>query len=142
MPSINPYITFKGNCEEAFNFYKSAFDLNFYQLQRYKEAPADQKFSDADSNKIMHISLHIGQHSYLMGCDQPESMGSLNPGNNFAVSLNLDSRTEADRLFGRLSEGGNVTMPMQSTFWGAYFGMFTDKFGINWMIGFNESQNL
>ena len=95
--------------------------------------------SEADGNKIMHVSLPISKETILMGSDTSEAFGNATvPGNNFSISINTDSREEADKLFAGLSAGGQVTMPMNTTFWGAYFGMFTDKFGIQWMVNHDE----
>lgn len=147
MASINPYLTFPGNCEEAFNFYKSVFGGEFPYIGRFKDMPPmkDENGNDcgpssgSDDNKIMHVSLPIG-NTYLMGSDSSEAWGPATViGNNFQISINAESREEADRLFNGLSAGGKVTMPMEKTFWGAYFGMFTDKFGIQWMVNFDEN---
>lgn len=145
MASINPYLTFAGNCEEAFNFYKSVFGGEFPFFGRFKDMPPMESegcgpMSDQEGNKVMHVSLLIGKNSILMGSDSSEAWGqSAVAGNNFSISVNADSREEADRLFNGLSAGGKVTMPMDKTFWDAYFGMFTDKFGIQWMVNFDEN---
>lgn len=142
MTSVNTYLTFNGNCEEAFNFYKSAFGGEFPYIGRYKDMPPQEgkTVSPEDGEKIMHVSLQIG-NTVLMGSDTGGEWASYyKEGNNFSISINTDSKNEADRLFSTLSAGGSVTMPMNSTFWGDYFGMFTDKFGINWMVSFNEKQ--
>ena len=141
MTTVNVYLTFNGNCLEAFNFYKSVFGGEFPYVGRYKDMPTDESHpaSVEDGDKIMHISLPISQETMLMGSDTGgEWASSFSPGNNFSISISTDSKESADRLFEGLSTGGQVTMPMASTFWGDYFGMFTDKFGINWMISFNE----
>ena len=142
MTSVNTYLTFNGNCEEAFNFYKSAFGGEFPYIARYKDMPPQEgtTTSPEDGEKIMHVSLQIG-NTVLMGSDTGGEWASYyKEGNNFSISINTDSKNEADRLFNTLSAGGTITMPMNSTFWGDYFGMFTDKFGINWMVSFNEKQ--
>ncbi|MDT3738442.1 MAG: VOC family protein [Candidatus Kapabacteria bacterium] len=142
MTSVNTYLTFNGNCEEAFNFYKSAFGGEFPYIGRYKDMPPQEgkTMSPEDGEKIMHVSLQIG-NTVLMGSDTGGEWASYyKEGNNFSISINTDSKNEADRLFSALLAGGSVTMPMNSTFWGDYFGMFTDKFGINWMVSFNEKQ--
>lgn len=136
--SVNPYINFNGNCEEAFNFYKSIFGGNFSTVSRFKEMPPSENMppiSEADSNKLMHISLPISKETSLMGSDMLDGYGfTFVKGNDFTVSLNARSEKEGERLFNGLSNGGRVTMPMTKTFWGSYFGMFTDKFGIQWMV--------
>lgn len=141
MTTVNVYLTFNGNCLEAFNFYKSVFGGEFPYVGRFKDMPADagQPVSPEEGDKIMHISLPISQETMLMGSDTGgEWASSFAQGNNFSLSINADSKESADRLFSGLSAGGMVTMPMNKTFWGDYFGMLTDQFGINWMISFNE----
>lgn len=143
MTTVNVYLTFKDNCEEAFKFYRSVFGGEFSYVGRFGDMPPQEGMppvSEAEKNNIMHISLPISKETSLMGSDTSEGYGSgVVVGNNFSVSINTDSKSEADRLFNRLSEGGKVTMPMEDTFWGSYFGMFTDKFGINWMVSFDEN---
>jgi len=142
MTTVNVYLTFNGNCLEAFNIYKSVFGGEFPYVGRYKDMPAQEGHpaSDVDSDKIMHISLPISQETMLMGSDTGgEWASSFAQGNNFSISINTDSKENADRFFNGLSAGGTVTMPMEKTFWGDYFGMFTDQFGINWMVSFNEN---
>tara|TARA_R110002096_G_scaffold372019_1_gene565523 strand:+ start:1109 stop:1552 length:444 start_codon:yes stop_codon:yes gene_type:complete len=142
MATINTYLTFKGNCETAFNFYKKAFKSEFTHMGRFKEMPPEENFkvTEADMNKVMHVSLPIG-NTILMGSDTAgEWAKQLKQGNNFSVSINADSREEADRLFQELSENGRITMPMNKTFWESYFGMFTDQFGIQWMVSFDKNQ--
>jgi PhnB protein len=143
MTTVNVYLTFNGNCEDAFKFYKSVFGGEFPYVGRYKDMPAGdgQKTNSKDADRIMHISLPIGGETMLMGSDTGgEWAADYSQGNNFSISINTDSQKEADRIFGGLSAGGKVKMPMNKTFWGDYFGMFSDKFGINWMISFNEAR--
>jgi PhnB protein len=143
MASINVYLTFNGNCEQAFNFYKSVFGGEFPYIGRYKDMPADggKPIDPKDADRIMHVSLPISQETTLMGSDTGgEWASSFKQGNNFSISILAGSKDEADRLFNGLSDGGQVTMPMNNTFWGDYFGMFTDQFGINWMISFPTMQ--
>jgi PhnB protein len=138
MPTINPYLNFDGNTEEAFIFYKSVFGGEFLALQRFKDFPEGDKLSASDREKIMHISLRISNGYILMGTDTLESMGqSTTQGNNFYISIQVESKAEADRVFKELSAEGKIEMPIQDTFWGAYFGMFADKFGIQWMVNFD-----
>lgn len=142
MTTVNVYLTFNGNCLEAFNFYKSVFGGEFAYVGRYKDMPADESHPvlPGEEDRIMHISLPISQETMLMGCDTGGEWASrYSAGNNFSLSINAESKESADRLFNGLSAGGMVTMPMNSTFWGDYFGMFADKFGINWMVSFNEN---
>ena len=140
MASINPYINFQGNTEEAFNFYKSVFGGEFAAVMRFGETPGcdEMPVAEGDKDKIMHIALPIGT-SVLMGTDMLESMGQkLEEGNNFSIAINPDSREDADRIFAKLSEDGKVEMPLADAFWGDYFGMLRDKYGLNWMVNFNE----
>jgi PhnB protein len=141
MATINPYLNYQGNAEEAFKFYKSVFGGEFSSVQRFKDTPEADKVSAAERDKIMHIALPVGKGVTLMASDTLESMGQkLSAGNNFYLSITVDSRQEADRVFNGLSKGGKVEMPMQKTFWGDYFGMFADKFGVQWMVSFPESR--
>lgn len=142
MTTVNVYLNFDGQCEEAFAFYKSVFGGEFSYIGRFNEMPQDEnnKLSEADGNKIMHVSLPISAETNLFGSD---TVGAWSPkliqGNNYSISINASSKEEADRLFNGLSAGGQVTMPLENTFWGAYFGMFVDKYGINWMVNFDEN---
>lgn len=143
MATVNAYLTFNGNCEEAFLFYQSVFGGEFPYLGRFKDMPQDDanKMDPEMGDKIMHVSLPISKETILMGSDTGgEWAASFKQGNNFSISITASSKAEADRLFHGLSAGGNVTMPMDTTFWGDYFGMWQDKFGINWMMSFNENQ--
>jgi PhnB protein len=141
MVTVNPYLNFSGNTEEAFNFYKTVFGGEFTFLQRFKDTPVADKVVAADQEKIMHIALPIGQGTILMATDALESMGQqLNAGNNFSLSVNVESEEAADKLFQALSAGGKVDVPMEKAFWGDYFGMLTDKFGIQWMVNFSGNQ--
>lgn len=143
MASINPYLVFNGNCEEAFLFYQSVFGGEFPYVGKFSDMPAGDEnstLSEDDANKIMHISLPIGKDSVLMGSDSNSASGEVTFGGNMSISINAESKQEADRLFDGLSAGGNPFMPMNQTFWGAYFGMFVDKFGIHWMVNFDEEQ--
>lgn len=131
---MNPYLNFNGNSEEAFNFYKSVFGGEFSMLQRFKDTPEGDKLSPEDANKIMHIALPVGVNT-LMATDALESMGQkLVVGNNSHLSIHAESRAEADKLFAALAVGGKIEMPLMDMFWGSYFGMVDDKFGIKWMI--------
>lgn len=135
MPTINPHINFNGNAEEAFNFYKSIFGGEFSTIIRLKEMSSpDFPIPEIDANKIMHIALPVGGN-ILMGNDVPTSMGKVNENENRSkISISTESREEADKLFIGLSSGGSVEMPIGDSPWGSYFGMFRDKFGIEWMI--------
>lgn len=142
MTTVNVYLNFNGNCEEAFNFYKSVFGGEFPYLGRFKDMPPAEGKSvpPEEGEKIMHVSLPISKETMLMGSDTAGEWASgFQRGNNFAVCIATDSKEEADRLFNGLSRDGQVTMPLSNTFWGDYFGMFTDKFGINWMVSQNAN---
>ena len=138
MSRVSTYLNFPRTTEAAFMFYKSVFKTEFKApISRFSDVPAnpDQPLADADKNLVMHVELPILAGHSLMGTDAPESMGfKLVPGNNMFISLEPDTRAETDRLFNALSSGGNVGMPLQDMFWGAYFGSLTDKFGIQWMF--------
>lgn len=142
MATVNVYLTFNGNCLEAFQFYKSVFGGEFPYVGKFNEMPPQEGMKAMpaeDGEKIMHISLPVSKETILMGSDTGgEWSAGFTPGNNFSISINAESKEEADKLFSGLSAGGRVTMPMNKTFWGSYFGMFTDKFGINWMVNFDE----
>ncbi len=141
MTTVNIYLNFKGNCEEAFNFYKSVFGGEFPYVGRFKDMPKQEgmpALPEEFMEKIMHISLPISKETTLMGSDTGgEWAPKFTQGNNFSVSVNTDTEQEAERIFNALAEGGKVTMPLEKTFWQAYFGMLTDKFGINWMMNCN-----
>ncbi|GJM35566.1 MAG: VOC family protein [Saprospiraceae bacterium] len=142
MTKVNPYLTFLGNCEEAFNYYKSIFGGEFTYVGRFSEMPDDPNYSisEKDKNKIMHISLPLSKETTLMGSDTGgEGAAKTEVGNNISLSITASSKADADRFFAALSKGGKATMPMNKTFWGDYFGMCTDQFDINWMISFNEN---
>ncbi len=143
MPIINVYLTFDGNCEEAFNYYRDVFEVEFTMINRFKDMPPQNgtKIPDADAEKIMHVSLPISDETVLMGCDVGgEWLKDFVKGNNFSISIEADSKIDADRYFDMLSMDGEVVMPMDTTFWGSYFGMLTDQFGINWMVSFETEE--
>jgi PhnB protein len=137
MANINPHVNFNGNAEEAFNFYKSVFGGEFGKIIRFKDL-ADSGFpmDEKEENKIMHITLIIG-NSMLMANDVPEIMGRTNERENRSkIVITAESKEEADKLFNGLSAGGEIEMPISDSPWGTYFGMFRDKYGIEWMIDF------
>lgn len=138
MALLDPYLNFPGNTEEAFNFYKSVFGGEFAMVTRFKDTTQADKLPAGDADKIMHIALPIGKGNILMATDALESMGQkVEYGNNTHMCLSAESVAEADQLFNALGEGGTITMPLENTFWGAYFGMVTDKFSISWMISYD-----
>ena len=141
MAQVNPYLIFNGDCEAAFTFYKSVFGGEFPYIGRFKEMPpADGKtVAPEDAEKIMHVSLPISKETILMGSDSTaESRVAM--GQNISISINTDSEEEATKLFNGLSAGGKIIMPLEKTFWGAYFGMFADKFGIGWMVNYDYNK--
>lgn len=145
MTTVNTYLTFDGNCEEAFLFYQSVFGGEFAYIGRFSEMPSQEGMPPVSKeflNRIMHISLPISKETALMGSDTGggEWAPDFKQGNNFSMSINTDSKEEADSLYQKLAKDGKPTMPMANTFWGSYFGMLTDKFGINWMISV-DTQN-
>ena len=138
MALINPHINFNGNAEEAFNFYKTVFGGEFAKVIRFKDLSSPEfSISRNEANKIMHIALPIGKN-FLMANDVPVSMGKTNENENRSkISISAESRDEADRIFNGLSAGGTIEYPIGDSPWGSYFGMFRDKYGIEWMIDFN-----
>lgn len=142
MTTINPYLIFNGNCKEAFDFYKSVFGRDFTSISKFKDMPPQEgmEVSDEDKEKIIHVSLPIGRETVLMGSDTPKQAGELKFGDNISISIQTDSEDETTELFNKLSEGGNVKMPLSKTFWNAYFGMCVDKFGIHWMVNYDYNK--
>lgn len=139
MTTINPWINFNGNAEQAFTFYKSVFGGEFAKVIRFKDV-SSPKFSVAekDGNKMMLIGLSIGKDNMLMANDVPEIMGKVNENENRSkISINTESKEESVRLFNGLSAGGTAEVPMSDSPWGTYFGMFRDKYGIEWIIEFS-----
>jgi PhnB protein len=138
MAQINPHINFNGNTEEAFNFYKSVFGGEFSKIIRFKELSSPEfPVAEKEANKIMHIALPVGKN-FLMANDVPEIMGRTNENENRSkISISAESREEANKLFNGLSAGGQIEMPIAESPWGSYFGMFRDRFGIEWMVEFN-----
>ncbi|CAH0996301.1 hypothetical protein EMA8858_02432 [Emticicia aquatica] len=145
MAKTSTYLSFPGNTEEVFNFYKSVFGTEFTGdgFQKFGDMPATEgqpPMSDADKKLILHVGLPILGGHILMATDAPESMGfTVIAGNNVHINLEPDSREETTRLFEALSEGGNITMPLQDMFWGAFYGSCTDKYGTNWMVNFTQN---
>lgn len=141
MAALHPYLNFDGNTEEVFNFYKSVFGGEFTAVMRNKDIPANVPTpGDADPNAIIHIALPIGKDSVLMGGDRPAVYGKGTKGDNFTISIQTESEAETKRIFEALSAGGQITMPLDNAFWGALFGMFTDKYGISWMVNYTTQQ--
>lgn len=141
MALINPHVNFNGNAEEAFTFYKSVFGGEFEKVIRFKDlASAEFPVAEKEENKIMHITLPIGKANRLMGNDVPEVLGKVNEQENRSkISISTESKEEADKLFNGLSAGGAVEFPIGDSPWGTYFGMFRDKYGIEWMVEFDPN---
>ncbi|MCD6064007.1 MAG: hypothetical protein K0R82_1918 [Flavipsychrobacter sp.] len=142
MAKMNPYLNFDGTAEEAFTFYKSVFGGEFVGVHKMNEAPGTEQLPENERNRVMHIALPIDANTTLMASDIIPSMGQkLAAGNNVHISLHPSSREEAEKLYNGLSAGGQIEMPLQDTFWGAYYGNFKDKYGINWMINYDANAN-
>ena len=141
MARINPHINFNGNAEEAFHFYKSVFGGEFSKIMRFKDlASAGFPVAENEANKIMHIALPIG-NCMLMANDVPEILGRTNENENRSkIVITAESKQEADKLFNGLSAGGQIEMPISDSPWGTYFGMFRDKYGIEWMVDFDPNE--
>ena len=132
---LNTYLTFDGNCREAFEFYRSVFGGEFATFQTFADVPPDVPVSDDEKGRVMHVALPIGS-CVLMGSDSASFGPPLSIGNNAAIAIETESREQCDELFGKLSVGGSVIMPLEDVFWGAYFGQWTDRFGVNWMVNY------
>ena len=134
--SLSTYLTFDGNCREAFDFYRSVFGGEFTSFQTFADGPPDMPVPEAEKDRVMHMSLPVGS-SELMGSDSASGFGPpVVVGNNFSIAIECKSREHCDELFAGLSAGGTVLMPLQETFWGAYYALWTDKFGVNWMANY------
>lgn len=141
MATVNPYLNFQGNTEEAFKFYSTVFGSEIQTIMRFGEMPGcdGSPISDDEKSKIGHIAMPLG-NSILMGTDALESMGqTIRQGNNYYICYNPDSKEDADRIFNALAEGGKVEMAIADTFWGAYWGCVADKFGAQWMINYDTN---
>lgn len=142
MATVNTYLTFNGACEAAFKFYQSVFGGELKDLSRFGDMPPQDgapTLPEEAKSKIMHVNLPISAETTLYGSDAIAGFGpSIVIGNNFSISISASSKEEADQLFEKLSAFGKVTMPLADTFWGAYFGMWTDQFSINWMINYDK----
>ncbi len=143
MAIINPHINFNGNAEEAFNFYRSVFGGEFSKIMRFKDMVNEEfQVSEKEANKIMYIALPIGRN-VLIANDVPQILGYTNENENRSkISISTESKAEADKLFNRLSVGGQIEMPITVSPWGTYFGMFRDKYGIEWMVEFDSNYKI
>ena len=139
MATVNPYLTFNGNCEEAFNFYKSVFGGEFRQISKFGDMPPmpGHEIPEDEKKRILHVSLPISKETILMGSDSNLRMGAVNIGQHLSLSVGVDTKEDADKIFNGLAAGGKVTMPIADMFWGAYFGMLVDKFGFIWIVNYD-----
>lgn len=137
MKGINITLIFNGHTEEVFEFYKSIFGTEYISFQRMKDMPGAPPMSAEDGEKVLYASLPVGS-SVLMGMDMPAQRGLVNLGTNFMPSLQTSSEEETTEIFNKLAEGGTITMPLGHQFWGSFFGMVTDKYGIQWMLSYAE----
>ena len=135
MAQISPYLTFNGNCAEAMNFYKSVFGGEL-MMQTFGQAPMES--SEAEKERIMHANLTNGDLMLMASDGMPNQ--PVEAGSNVTLSVQCKSKEEQEKYFNALAEGGQITMPLQDTFWGAYFGMLTDKFGMHWMFNTEHKQ--
>lgn len=142
MRTINTWINFNGNAEEAFTFYQSVFGGEFSKVIRFKDLQSDEfQVPEAEANKIMTIALPLGQHNVLIANDVPEIMGRVNENENRSkIVVNAESREEAENIFNGLSAGGHIEGPIGDSPWGTYAGMFRDKYGIEWIIEYDPAQ--
>lgn len=144
MEKLNPYLTFPGNCEEAFNFYRSVFGGEFLYVGRFSDIPSNEgvMLPEYKLNRIRHISLPIGKGAVLMGSDSGEDWSpEVKIGNNISLSVTAESKEDADRFFQNLSNEGKIIMQIGDVFWGSYYGMCTDRFGVNWMVSYDKPKN-
>ncbi len=143
MRTINPWINFNGNAEEAFTFYRSVFGGEFTKVLRFGDlASAEFPVAEKEANKIMTIALPIGKHNVLIANDVPEFMGRVNESENRSkIAVSAESKEEADQIFNGLSAGGNIEGPIDDSPWGTYGGMFRDKYGIEWIVEFDPNYN-
>jgi len=141
MTTVNPYIYFNGNCEDAFNFYKVVFRKEITYLGRYKDVPgADRQIFNETDEQIMHVTLPISPETSLMGSDNNGAYEESIAYSNFSLIVHTDSKNETDRIFNELSEGGQIRVGLNLTFWGSYYGICIDKFGITWKVTSESKQ--
>jgi len=140
MATLNPYLTFNGNCAEAFSFYKSIFGGEFRQISKFGDMPPmpEMKMPENAKDLIMHVALPISKETILMGSDANPMMGTVTISQHMSLSIIAESKAEADKIFNGLAAGGKITMPLADTFLGAYFGMLEDKFGFTWMVNYDH----
>ena len=140
MKSINPYLSFNGNAEEAFNFYKSVFGGEFTSLRRFKDIKNEErkaKLKKEEMEWIVNVVLPVGNNMVLAGSDAPEFTGAVKFGDSVYISITTESKEETEKLFKGLSEGGKIEMELKDTDWGSYHAVFQDKFGFGWVLSYN-----
>jgi PhnB protein len=143
MTRLHSYLNFAGNADEAFNFYRSVFGGEFSSIVRFKDFPMEGvSIPKEEQDKVMHIAMPIGENDILMASDILPSHGrELIQGNNVYISVHPESKEEADGIFTRLSEGGDIEMPIADQAWGDYYGSLKDKFGVMWMINYSPPRD-
>ncbi|MDR2954746.1 MAG: VOC family protein [Prevotella sp.] len=140
LAAVNPYLAFNGTCEAAFNFYKSIFGGEFDEIHRYNDIPGEE-IPESEKEKIMHISLQLTEHVWLMGADTSEVFGQKTTfGDCVTLTICTTSEEETHRIYSALSEGGKITMPLEKTYWAELYATFTDKFGICWALNFMKDK--
>ena len=139
MAKLNPYLIFNGDCQAAFDFYKSVFGGEFSTISTFGDMPPmpGHALSEEAKSRIMHVSLPISSETILMGSDSNPAMGETTIGGNISIAVAANSKEEVDKIFTGLAEGGEIRLPVADMFWGAYFGMLTDKFGTEWMVNYD-----
>lgn len=141
MKALVSYLYFNGNTQEAFSFYKDVFGGEFANIQRYKNIPGSDRFAAADQEKIMHIGLKLPNGQMLLGSDAISQRQPVVFGSNFSLVAMTESKEESDRIFAKLADGGKVLMQLDNTFWGAYYGIVADRFGVEWMVEYIPNQS-
>ncbi len=142
MAQLSPYVHFNGNCQEAFDFYKSVFGGEFSMVMRNGDAPASANMPpDSPPDQLLHIALPISKETSLMGSDMPQAYGPATQGNSYSISIDTASEEETAKIFNGLSAGGKITMPLAKTFWATLFAMCNDKYGLQWMISYQEEKS-
>lgn len=139
MKDMQPYLHFMGTAEAAMKFYRKVFGGEFLTFTRFKDIPGGEKMAPEDQEKFVHINLAVGKGLNIMATDMPAAKEHIVFGNSYHICINTDSEEETDRIFNELSEGGKIEMPLNRTFWGAYFGMLRDKFEVQWMINHQKA---
>lgn len=140
---LHTYLNFDGDAEEAFRFYEKVLGGELTEISRFSDMPPGEfEVDEADEDKVLHVALDLGNGEMLMASDTPQAMADERiVGTNASISVHPDSKEEADRIFNALAEGGEVEMPMDDAFWGAYFGSLTDRFGVQWMVNYAHPES-